>query len=85
MGKTISVSISDTIQLKESLSIMRERREIIREKPWLRWILIFFDLASLVAGFFIGQWIGFLIGLLLVLLGEVFGPRTIIRIMRDHW
>lgn len=66
------------------VSWMQERREIIRERPWIRWVLLVFDVLSLVAGFFVAQWIGAAIGLLLILCGELLGPKTIQVITRTY-
>ncbi len=84
VGKDIFVTATSTIGVTTSYDLIAERREIIRIRPWIRWVLLAFDLASLGAGFFIGQWLGFFIGLILVIIGEAFGPRTIERITRDH-
>jgi hypothetical protein len=63
---------------------MLERREIIRKRPWIRWVLSAFDVGSLVGGFFIAQWAGAAIGLLLIVVGELWGPKTIHVITRTH-
>jgi len=64
---------------------MRERKEIVQARPWLRKLLLIFDMVSLVGGFWLAQWTGFFIGLGLIVLGELFGPKTIEKITRDHW
>jgi hypothetical protein len=74
--------LKSTIKPKGELSWIHERKEIIRERPWIRPVLVVFSLASIVGGFFIADWAGAVIGLVLTIVGEVYGPKTIHRIIQ---
>jgi hypothetical protein len=84
-GKTIATVLQGTLTTRGTLDLMRERKEIIQQRPWLRKALLIFDVAVLIGGLWLAALPGFLIGLVLLFLGEVLGPKTIERITRDHW
>lgn len=86
-GKTIMIAVRDTISVRGASHLMRERKEIMRQRPWLRTALLIFDAVSLIGGFWLAQLPGFLIGLALLILGEVLGPKLANKIIitRDHW
>jgi hypothetical protein len=86
-GKTNVIAVRDTISVRDASDLMRERKEVIQKYPWLRKVLLIFDVACLIGGLWLAQLPGFFIGLLLLLLGEVFGPKLADKIIitRDHW
>jgi hypothetical protein len=85
-GKPIEIVVGDPISVSEDVDLMGERREILHKWPWLRAVLLIFDVASLIGGLWLGALPGLAIGLVLLILGEILGPKlakTII-ITREH-
>jgi hypothetical protein len=62
----------------------REHREVAEKRRAMKWALRVFEATAIVIGFWIGEWWSFALGLALLILGEVYGARTIERIERDH-
>jgi hypothetical protein len=67
-----------------ALTFMRERREILTKRPWLRWTLLVFDVAAVLLGLLLGPIVGLLLGLIAIAIGELVGPTVIERVTRDR-
>lgn len=76
-SRTHGVHASDSMHIRSEMTWMHERKEIIRKRPWIRYVLLAFDFAALIGGLFIGQVAGAAIGLVLILAGEIFGPKAL--------
>jgi len=61
-------------------NLLKSRREALRGLPWLRPLLLVFDLALLVIGYFVSPNIGLAIGVLAIVVNELFSPVAIQRI-----
>jgi hypothetical protein len=83
-SRTHLIHASDTLMVRGAMSWIHERKEVIRKRPWLRPLFAGLNLAALIGGFFIGQVEGAIIGLLLMVAGEIFVTKAIHQITRTH-
>jgi hypothetical protein len=82
---TRRVVTGGTVAPTAKLDRTREHRGVVEKRRAMKWVLRVLEGTALVIGFWIGEWWSFALGLALLILGEVFGARTIQRIERDHW
>ncbi len=66
--------------MKNLLKSFSERRETLQKLTWLRPTLFAADLILLIVSLFTGQILGFILGLLLILLNEWLTPIIVQRI-----
>ena len=60
--------------------LLEDRRKVLQSVAWLRPILLAIDLILLVAGLFISPVLGFVFGLLFILLNEWLTPVLVQRV-----
>lgn len=67
------------------MKLLRERRKTLQSLPWLRPVLLVIDFILLVAGLFINPILGFVLGLLFILLNEWLTPVLVQRVFIMHF
>lgn len=81
-AKLVHVINSGTVQSSGEMSWVRDRKAILRKRPWMRPTMLGFNAAAIIGGFFIAPPISAGIAVVLVLVSELWGPQTVERIIR---
>lgn len=78
-GKKSEVSVSEIITLRSSYSL-ETRGEFFEENPLIRWFLLILDFVFPLFGYFLGGYIGVIIGLFISIISELLSPYAIVKV-----